>query len=547
MCKKISKNYLAYLFICIFFFPVLVFGTQALLKPLPQPDIKALSEAARNDLVKARQAFEEAKPNLVGELLAEAYAKIGAEYARFGFNDIATISFHNASELSPYDGRWPYLEGVMALAKNQLTQARDFFKTALALDQAYLPIRLRLADVLIQLNQLDEAKKVLDELIKLRQDIPSPHAMLGDIALKQKRYKEAAEHLNQALKLDPQANQLYEQLATAYTAQGNSAAAKEAKALAGKNPPIMIDPLVSNMYAPKMSGSDADQAVILMKQHRFDEARQKLMEALSTNPKDVVALSIVARLESEAGNVELAKQAAEKAMQADPGNAIANLTNGMMLEIGGNEAQATAAYEKAIRADLKLPEPRLLLGNAEMRRNRFAQAVEQYRQLVALQPDNFEAHAHLAAAQVAANKCADALKDIKQTLLQRPKDGGIAQIFIRLASTCPAASPQDRTKAFEDAKVLYQQRPNGDNSEALAIAHAAQGKFQEAAEYQAQAIFEAVRNNDNERAAWYKSGMQWFKNKQKPDRPWSADHFYFKPLMLKAGIKTTTEQAQKSP
>lgn len=538
MFKNIAKLFLLGFF--SFSFKIVV--AEALLKPLPQADMKTLPDTARKELVQARQNFDEAKPNLVGDQLAEAYIKMGAEYARFGFKDVAAIAFHNAAQLSPYDGRAPYLEGVMALGKNQNSQARDLFKAALVLDQAYLPIRIRLAEVLVQLNQLDEAKKVLDELVKLRQDLAPAYALLGDIALKQKRYKDAIECLNQAIKLDPQADQLYEQLATAYTAQGNANAAKDAKALAGKNPPVMVDPLVSGMYGPKMSGSAVDQAVTLMKQRRFDEARQKLMEALNAKPDDVIALSIVARLESENGNIELAKKAAEKALQSEPEGAIANLTNGMMLEISGNEAQAIAAYEKAIRADLKLPEARLLLGNAEMRRGRFSQAAEQYRQLSTLQPNNFEAYARLAAAQVAASKCADALKDIKQTLAQRPKDGGVAQIFVRVAITCPASSLEDRTKAFGDAKALYRQRPDGPDSEAFAIAHAAQGKFQEAAEYQAQAIFEAVRNNDKEAAAWYKSTMRWFQNKQKPDRPWPADHFYFKPPLLKTGVVQPTSK-----
>ncbi len=219
--------------ILIFAASVSASAVEAVLKPLPTPDPSKLAAAGQKELTKARHDFDEAKPGLVGEGLAEAYAKIGSEYVRFGFNDVAALAFYNAAQLSPYDGRWPYLQGVMAMSKKQNTQARDFFQAALALDQAYLPIRFRLADVLVDIGDLDGAKKLMDELLKSRQDLAPSYALLGEIALKQKRYPEAIENLSHALKIEPQADHLYALLADVYTAQGNEKAAKEAKALAG--------------------------------------------------------------------------------------------------------------------------------------------------------------------------------------------------------------------------------------------------------------------------------------------------------------------------
>ncbi len=125
----------------IFLFNAVVLAAEGLLKPLPMPDVSQLPAANQKELTTARRDFDAAKPSLVGDSLAEAFAKIGAEYARFGFNDVAAVAFHDAAQLSPRDGRWPYLEGVMAMAKKQSAQARDLFQAALALDQAYLPIQ----------------------------------------------------------------------------------------------------------------------------------------------------------------------------------------------------------------------------------------------------------------------------------------------------------------------------------------------------------------------------------------------------------------------
>jgi len=77
-------------------------------------------------------------------------------------------------------------------------------------------------------------------------------------------------------------------------------------------------------------------------------------------------------------------------------------------------------------------------------------------------------------------------------------------------------------------------RPDASSSAALALALAAHGKFKEAQEYQAEAIFEVTRARNAEAAALLKSTMQQFVKKQVPDRPWPAEHPYFKAPLLGA-------------
>ena len=61
-------------------------------------------------------------------------------------------------------------------------------------------------------------------------------------------------------------------------------------------------------------------------------------------------------------------------------------------------------------------------------------------------------------------------------LRARPKDGGLLQTFVRLAASCPAASPEEKRMAVDYGKALYAQRPDGAHSEALAMAMAATGQ-----------------------------------------------------------------------
>jgi tetratricopeptide (TPR) repeat protein len=508
-------------------------AAEALLRPLPQPDTSKLSAEAAKQVAQARAEFEEARTGLVGGELATAYAQVGAVYLRGGFDEVAAVAFYDASQLAPKDGRWMYMRGVVARGQKRNADARAAFEAALALDKNYLPIRYRLADTLIDLGDVAGARKVLQAAQKELPGRAPAWAMLGRLELKQKRYADAVTNLEQALKLEPQANALYQDLAAAYTGLGNAESAAAASAKVGNTPPSIDDPLVAGLYqrAPQLTGTPLEQARQLLVLHAFIGARGKVDEALQADPNDVEALALAARLDALMGKPAQAQDEAARALRLKPDSATANLSQGMVYEFAGNEAKAHGYYQRAVEEDARQPDARLLLGNLLMRRGEYARAAEQYRQLVLIDP-GAEAEARQAAALVASGHCADAFKLVNGALSKRPQDGDLLQLFVRLASTCPVASEQERSMALDYAKVLYKELPDAADSTALALALAAQGKFEEAQKSQAEAIFDAVRLNDNARAEMYRETMRQYAARQMPDRPWPAQHPYFKPPAL---------------
>lgn len=525
-------------------------AADALLKPLPAVDTTKLAPAAAAQVKAARTEFDQAHSKLVGPPLAQVYVDVGAAYARAGLKEAAAVAFYDASQVDPEDGRWMYLRGVIARDLKQNAEARAAFEAALKLDEVYLPIRYRLSDTLVDLGDIDAARKVLERTTREHPDQAIAFAMLGQISVRQKRYTDAIENLQQALKLEPQANQLYKTLAEAYTGVGNTAAAKEAEAKAGEVPPLLADPLVVGLYgggaAAQPTGTSLEQAEKLAASGKIAAARTKLADFQHDHPEDIEALAFQARLEASLGNQLIAQAAADQALSLKSDSAVALLARGMVYEYAGDDNQAYAYYQRAVRADLKLGAARLLLGNAEMRRSRYSQAAEQYRQLATLQPDDVSAQAHLVAAEVAAGQCARALADTSAAQTRNPKNGELMQIFVRLASTCAAARQEERDMALDYAQALYKQRPDAGDSSALALALAAHSKFQEAQQYQAEAIFEAVRAGDKQAAELYKSTQASFVAKQVPDRPWPAGHAYFNPPLL-TPIKPVVQAAPAKP
>jgi len=512
-------------------------AAEGLLKPLPTIDTTKLAPADAAQVKAARAEFDAAHAKLVGPPLAQVYASVAAAYARAGLKEAAAVAFYNATQIDPEDGRWMYLRGVIARDLKQNAEARADFEAALKLDEVYLPIRYRLSDTLVDLGNIDDARKVLERTTREHSDQAVAFAMLGQISMRQKRYTDAIENLQRALKLEPQANQLYKTLAEAYTGVGNTAAAKEAEAKAGDVPPRLADPLVVALYssaapAQQLSGTPLQQAEQLAGSGKIAAARVKLADYQRDHADDVDALAFQARLEASLGNQFIAQAAADQALTLKPDSATALFARGLVYEYAGDDNQAYAFYQRAVRADVKLAPARLLLGNAEMRRGRYSQAAEQYHQLTLLQPDDPQAQAHLVAAQVAAGQCGRALADTSAAQKRNPKNGELMQIFVRLASTCTAAKQEERDMALDYAQALYKQRPDAGDSSALALALAAHGKYTEAQQYQAEAIFESVRNGDKQSAESYKATQASFVAKQVPDRPWPAGHAYYNPPLL---------------
>ncbi len=536
--RKIFSFHRASLFGLLALAAVLDAHADGLLQPVPTPDTSKLAPEAARQLATQRAEFDKRKAGFVGPPLAQIYADLGALYLRNGFDDAAAVAFYDASQISPNDGRWLYLRGVVARRLKRNEDARADFQAALDHDKVYLPIRYRLADTLIDLGDPAGARKLLDDVAREHADQPVVFAMLGELALRQKRYADAVDNFNSALKLDPQANELYRHLADAYAGQGNSQAADEARKKAGNVAPALDDPLVAGVYAtvaPQVSGTPIEQAQTLARQGRIGAARAKLGAILQANPQDAAALALSARIEASMGNGAIAQAEIASALKIEPDSAVVNISNGIVAEYMGDDAKAYAAYQHAQRQDAKYADSYLLLGNAEMRRSHYAQAAEQYRQLTLLQADNANVYARLVAAQVAQGKCADALQGINAALTRRAKDSDLMQIFVRLASTCPAASQQERDIALDYAQLLYKQSASAGNSSALALALAAHGKFKDAQEYEAEAIFDALRAGDSSGAALYKTtNQQFFDKRQVPDRPWPAQHPYFTAPMLSA-------------
>lgn len=526
---------------------------ETVIRPVPIPDMSKLDKTQASELIEMRAEFDRSKPTLVGAQLAQAYALLASSYAQAGFLDAADTALANAIVVTPEDARWIYLHGMLARMRNQPAQSRELLEQALRLDRKYLPIRIATIEARLAAGEADAARQAADQAGAEGKDSALLASLRARIALRQGRHADALTAVNEALRLDPGANQLYSLLADVYAAQGNTVSADAARAKAGNVTVKQLDTLMAGFLgvhaislptpgsqpASAAGATDKDdpltQARFLIGVQQYTSARAPLEQALKRKPNDSGLLGLSARVEALLGNRNLAATRANDAVRLSPNDAAALVTRAVVAETGGDEAAAQADYEKAIGLDASLTEARLLLGNRYMRSNRFAPAAEQYRQLVKLQPSVAEHHGRLAAAQVADGRCAEALRDLEAALSpqdDKPKPY-LKQIFVRVASTCRGASDAQRKLAADYAGDIYRRKqPAPQAIEAVALANAAAGNFTVAEEMQSSAMFAAVRDGGNEAAEPFREFFKKFQAKQLPDRPWPAEYSFFKPARL---------------
>ena len=546
MSKSKSLKSLAALVASIAFFVAPhAFAAEALVKPVPVPDLSKLPQAQAEELRQSRIEFEKIRPTLVGDALAQGYAMMGAAYARSGFYAESAVAFDDSIALMPDDSRWIYARGIVARMQKQNTEAQGYFEQALTLNQEYLPIRIAVVNARIERGDLEGARKLLTDFVAANPKEPVALAMAGDVALRQKRYADAIDATNRALAIDPKATKLYVQLADAYTGAGNAKAAADARAKVGDGMPALGDPIglglvqVQLPAQPNAAKPDAQpgstgvnaaaarsltperEAAFLLATKQYDVARQKLDSALRNRPNDAELLAIYARVEAADGNLAQAKTRAQAAVTANPNAPAAQFVFGLVLEMMSDDRAAQLVYEKAISLDPKAPEPQMALANLLMRTGRYDEAATRYRAVTQVDKTNGEAWTRLVAAESAAGKCDAAIRDINGALAKDARNGILMELFVRVTSTCPASHAEEKRMALDYGGKIYQQSDAAPVGEAYALAQAANGKWDDAVKTQQAAMFVLVRNGRRNDLPAYRDFLQQFQAHKMPDHPWA--------------------------
>ncbi|MGH8722525.1 MAG: tetratricopeptide repeat protein, partial [Burkholderiales bacterium] len=253
--------------------------------------------------------------------------------------------------------------------------------------------------------------------------------------------------------------------------------------------PAIADPLVGSVDALSQSAQYyLQRGYASLGENRAVEAIDAFQQAVDVAPNDVSARVSLAQALGAAGRTQEAMLHVNAALELDADYAPAHYRKGALLDITGDADAAVAQYRTAVELDPGYTNARLMLGYALMRRHDFSAAAEQFAELSERQPGGVIVRYRLGLARLGAGDCEQAQPPLEEARQLDPRAGEILEALARAYATCASAGERKRRAALDAARLLYDARPQPEQAATLAMALAANDRFDEAAKLQSQVI-----------------------------------------------------------
>ena len=224
--------------------------------------------------------------------------------------------------------------------------------------------------------------------------------------------------------------------------------------------------------------------IALQDQNRVSEAMTQYIMTLQLNPESDLACDDIAKLLDDQGKTEAAAFYCREAVQRKPGLRFAHVNFGIVLAKLGRFDEAMNEFSAAVRLDAAYAQPRFLMGQLLLQQGRDAEAVPHFRAALKLDPDDGQMLIFTASVLAADEN-------------PRVRDGAEARVL-----------------ADKAVKLTSGQQPAA--LDALAMACAETGQFDEAVQIQQQAVklMEATGPKDDvavmqQRLQLYQTHQPW--------------------------------------
>jgi tetratricopeptide (TPR) repeat protein len=317
------------------------------------PELSGLETAVADQIRTAARRAAAASDAGGARARAEAFGTLAEILHAYEFFDAAEAAYANAMKLVPGEARWSYLLAYLYQQTGRLEQAAEQFNAARRLQPANRAATIRLAESLVQLNRLREARAEFERVLEVFPALAQRG--LGEVALREGRHREAVQHFEAAMARAPFATSLHYQLAMAYRGLGRTDRAQQHIARLGQGTIRVGDPIVDALEA-RIEG---ERGLVALGRRAFDD-----------------------------GRLDAAAAAFTRAAAAAPGSAVPHVNLGLTRLKGGDGAAAAAHFEAALRIEPSNAEAHAGLGAVRVREQKDDLALVHLRSAFEQRPDD---------------------------------------------------------------------------------------------------------------------------------------------------------------
>lgn len=246
-----------------------------------------------------------------------------------------------------------------------------------------IAIKVRLTDTLIDLNRLDDAYRLNQELLNARPGHPGGLTAKGRILIARRRYDEAKTVLAQAVQADPKSGVANYLLGVAESSLGQIDSARKLFAHA-------LD------LSPGMEDAAVALADLLARSGDYDDALRRADQVLQKNPGSTLAHVVAAKSSLAQGNSARAEAQLKAALELDPAFVPAL---GALLDLRATQGRTEEVLHRLselLSKRSRNAKLHLLLGIASLKLNDLDKAEESVKQALAIDPGTPDAYGVLA-------------------------------------------------------------------------------------------------------------------------------------------------------
>ena len=289
-----------------------------------------------------------------------------------------------------------YLATIRAAEGEDLQSAAALYREAIKLEPGYLPARLKLGEVLLNMGEFLQARQVSDVLLDRRADSARVRYLAGRVREAQGDVQAAIENYRIACELSPRFGPAHYALGLAYRELGDMAQARQhlqAYLDHQASVPPTEDRLIDEIESLKSGAYHyVNEGKRLYDKGQITEAFEYYKQAVDLNPRLIHAHVNLISIYGMREDFIQAEKHYRAAIELNPDLAEVNYNYGLVLTQQRRYAEAEEAFRRAIRSNPYFADAYNNLGAVLEAQGEFDKAEQSFRQAIENNPDHREAY-----------------------------------------------------------------------------------------------------------------------------------------------------------
>jgi tetratricopeptide (TPR) repeat protein len=344
-------------------------------------------------------------------------------------------AYDRCQVLAPATFDWAYLDALALQRMARHEAAAIELRQTLRLNPAYLPARIRLAELLFETGNLAESRDLFAALSQEPAVQPAAELGLGRVAAAEGQHDRAVTHLERAVARFPEFGAAYYALGLSYRTLGRTDDARRAMAfhaLYGPQWPAVVDPVRAKVAAIRDDATaNLQRGIRLAESGDLRGAIQAHEAALARDASHAQAHANLIKLYGRVGDWPKAEEHYKAVIALGVNLTEAHYDYGVLLGLREQWELAAKAYRAALAANPFHAPARNNLGQILERERQFEAAAEEYRQATASQPAFRLARFNLGRMLLRLGRIQQAIDELEK--LVQPRDNEAPQYLFALA------------------------------------------------------------------------------------------------------------------